>query len=81
MDDQGAGGKAPLAFLLLCGFHHTDGNSIETCVPPLDEFPSEWDALPFIALPDGAHKSDKDFVFFLTSYKVLWVSATGLLVF
>ena len=61
--------SGPLAFLLLCGFHHTLGNHIESSVPALESYPSEWNELPFIALPDGAHKSAEDYVFFTTYYQ------------
>jgi hypothetical protein len=46
----------PLRFVLVVGFHHTLGNHIESSVPPLETYPKEWEALPFIALPDGCHK-------------------------
>ncbi len=58
---------SPLAFVLCCGFHHTLGNHIEFCCPSLGgKYPTHWDALPFVALPDGSHKSSEDYVFFMT---------------
>ncbi len=58
---------SPLAYVLCAGFHHTAGNCIEFCFPSLHgKYPAAWDAVPFIALPDGSHKSSEDYVFFTT---------------
>ena len=55
--------------LLVVGFHHTKGNCIEFVYPTgvdLEHPPPGWDAIPFIALPDGVHAFDHDYVLFTT---------------
>lgn len=62
MDENGA------SFQVLClatiGFHHLRGPEIEHLFPESMDFPKEWSILPFLSLPDGAHSSEKDFVYF-----------------
>ncbi|KAI9488955.1 transport protein Avl9-domain-containing protein [Zychaea mexicana] len=67
-----------IAALLVVGFHHAHGPIVEFCVPPLPQqdnntqqttleklkVPEEWNFLPFLALPDGAHQKDEDFAYF-----------------
>ncbi len=59
----------PIAFVLCVGFHHTSGNVIEFCQPHLESYPQSWNALPFIALPDGSHKTNEDYIFFVTTFE------------
>ncbi|KAI8983831.1 AVL9/DENND6 domain-containing protein [Pilobolus umbonatus] len=68
-----------IAAILVVGFHHAYGPIVEFCIPPLPyhntgtkiqksleklELPEEWNFLPFLALPDGAHQKDEDFAYF-----------------
>ncbi|KAI8069574.1 transport protein Avl9-domain-containing protein [Gongronella butleri] len=67
-----------IAALLVVGFHHAYGPIVEFCHPPLPQqqqdgqqtrlekldLPEEWNFLPFLALPDGAHQKDEDFAYF-----------------
>ncbi|XP_068741613.1 late secretory pathway protein AVL9 homolog [Montipora capricornis] len=64
--------KDPERFILhICvvGFHHQRGSEIEFSYPPLGNskdttLPREWQFLPFLALPDGAHNCEQDSSFF-----------------
>ncbi|KAI8096783.1 transport protein Avl9-domain-containing protein [Halteromyces radiatus] len=66
-----------IAAILVVGFHHAYGPVVEFCHPPLPqqpqndqtsleklELPEDWNFLPFLALPDGAHQKDEDFAYF-----------------
>jgi len=63
--------------VICVAFHHRNGPIIEYAYPPFPEIsgestdndvgvklPTEWKELPFFCLPDGAHKSEEDFVWF-----------------
>lgn len=64
--------KDPERFILhICvvGFHHQRGSEIEFSYPPLGNskdttLQREWQFLPFLALPDGAHNCEQDSSFF-----------------
>lgn len=61
----GVSNSAPVVQqLLVVGFHHTLGNHVEFSYPPLERVPREWDAVPFLAVADGAHKFAEDYVYF-----------------
>uniref|UniRef100_A0A1I8J4S2 UDENN domain-containing protein n=1 Tax=Macrostomum lignano TaxID=282301 RepID=A0A1I8J4S2_9PLAT len=59
--------------ILIVGFHHKRGVQLEYCYPPLfpgqghdaSELPEEWQNLPYLALPDGAHNYEQDHVYFV----------------
>ncbi|ORZ09801.1 AVL9/DENND6 domain-containing protein [Absidia repens] len=66
-----------IAAVLVVGFHHAYGPIVEFCHPPLPQqpqtnqsclekldLPEDWNFLPFLALPDGAHQKDEDFAYF-----------------
>eukprot|EP00003_Mantamonas_plastica_P015980 TRINITY_DN2681_c1_g1_i2.p1 TRINITY_DN2681_c1_g1~~TRINITY_DN2681_c1_g1_i2.p1 ORF type:complete len:269 (+),score=53.57 TRINITY_DN2681_c1_g1_i2:195-1001(+) len=71
-------GKDPLLHILVAGFHHKKGNHVEFMYPSVGDelvlssdehdasvvLPKEWEALPFLALPDGAHAFEEDYTFF-----------------
>lgn len=62
--------------VVLIGFHHKKGSVIEYCYPPLCSdsdkagneaasfLPEEWQVLPSLAMPDGAHNFVEDVVYF-----------------
>ena len=49
--------------IAVIGFDHAQGNRIEFLHPPIDN-ENYLKHLPFIALPDGVHNQNEDFVFF-----------------
>ena len=65
-------------YLLVVGFHHQKGSTVEFCYPSLAlvapsdgsvdsitaRLPVEWRHLPHLALPDGCHNYEEDAVFF-----------------
>ena len=66
-----------IAHILVVGFHHQKGATVEFSYPPLqsaDEnaeqqsitnfLPNEWRCLPYLALPDGCHNYEEDSVYF-----------------
>lgn len=66
--------------ILVVGFHHQKGATVEFCHPPLSTrrkrsvepvtesitnlLPTEWRCLPYLALPDGCHNYEEDSVYF-----------------
>ena len=64
--------------ILVVGFHHQKGATVEFCYPPLSTrckksvetesitnlLPTEWRYLPYLALPDGCHNYEEDSVYF-----------------
>ncbi|KFB37255.1 AGAP000251-PA-like protein [Anopheles sinensis] len=61
----------PVLHILVVGFHHKKGCQVEFSYPPLvagtegkSECPSGWKYLPTLALPDGSHNFNSDFVSF-----------------
>lgn len=63
--------KNPILHILVVGFHHKKGCQVEFSYPPLivgtegrQECPSGWKYLPTLAIPDGSHNFNKDFVCF-----------------
>lgn len=63
--------EKPILHILVVGFHHKKGCQVEFSYPPLiagsegkQECPSGWKYLPTLALPDGSHNFNKDFVCF-----------------
>ncbi|VUZ53879.1 unnamed protein product [Hymenolepis diminuta] len=55
------------SYVLVVGFHHKKGTSVEYVYPELEtglDLPPAWNFIPPIALPDGAHNFDKDYIFF-----------------
>ncbi|KAI8811619.1 transport protein Avl9-domain-containing protein [Cladochytrium replicatum] len=83
--DSSPGDSEGLIYQVLCvGFHHRNGPQAEIIFGPGDffgvdengiELPEEWSILPFLCLPDGAHASEEEFIFFhlppLRSWKSL----------
>ncbi|XP_065904488.1 late secretory pathway protein AVL9 homolog [Dysidea avara] len=68
-------GKSPIiVHLLVVGFHHSKGSVIEYAYPKFTnqsgeesgviEAPKEWSDLVHLCIPDGAHNSDQDTVYF-----------------
>lgn len=65
-----------LVHILVIGFHHQKGTQIEYCYPPIKNplldnsdneditLPKQWNALPYLAMPDGAHNFEEDTSFF-----------------
>lgn len=67
-----------IAHILVVGFHHQKGATVEFSYPPLQAadsenaeqqsitnlLPTEWRCLPYLALPDGCHNYDEDSVYF-----------------
>ena len=64
-------------YIMVIGFHHQKGSTVEFTYPPLvregtdhvtqsltSTLPSEWRHLPHLALPDGSHNYENDFVYF-----------------
>ncbi|XP_053678165.1 late secretory pathway protein AVL9 homolog [Anopheles nili] len=63
--------QKPVLHILVVGFHHKKGCQVEFSYPPLvggtegkSECPSGWKYLPTLALPDGSHNFNSDFVCF-----------------
>ena len=65
----------PILQVLVIGFHHQKGSTIEFALPPLNRFffssstnplslPPQWKPLPHIALPDGCHNYTEGHVMF-----------------
>nr|CDS33639.1 late secretory pathway protein avl9 [Hymenolepis microstoma] len=55
------------SYVLVVGFHHKKGTSVEYVYPELEtglDLPPAWNFIPSIALPDGAHNFGKDYIFF-----------------
>ncbi|XP_062510558.1 late secretory pathway protein AVL9 homolog isoform X3 [Corticium candelabrum] len=51
--------------VLVVGFHHQKGSQVEFSYPPIKgSLPSSWKYLPYLAIPDGAHRSEQGFVYF-----------------
>ncbi|CAI4232354.1 unnamed protein product [Auanema sp. JU1783] len=55
--------------VVVVGFHHKKGCQVEYCYPPLSEdsetsLPEQWAHLPALALPDGAHNTASDVIYF-----------------
>ncbi|XP_035689157.1 late secretory pathway protein AVL9 homolog isoform X1 [Branchiostoma floridae] len=69
---EGAPEDKSVLHVVVVGFHHKKGCQIEYAYPPLLEgqppdshdLPDEWKYLPFLALPDGAHNFEEDFIYF-----------------
>jgi len=68
MDDS-----PPVLHVLVVGFHHKKGCTVEYAYPPLTdpqaepewpELPSQWKNLPSLALPDGSHNFEEDTAYF-----------------
>ncbi|KTW31375.1 hypothetical protein T552_00020 [Pneumocystis carinii B80] len=57
-------GRQSVLHIVCVGFHHARGPEIEYCYPELQEIPSTWSLLPFMALPDGVHLNEEDFSYF-----------------
>ena len=66
-----------IAHILVVGFHHQKGATVEFSYPPLQAagesaeqrsitnlLPAEWKCLPYLALPDGCHNYEEDSVYF-----------------
>ncbi|VDK20666.1 unnamed protein product [Taenia asiatica] len=55
------------SYVLVIGFHHKKGTSVEYVYPELEtglDLPPAWTCIPPTALPDGAHNFDRDSIFF-----------------
>ena len=67
-----AEGKSPIVVhLCVVGFHHSKGSVIEYAYPKFtdqsgeeSDVPTEWTDLVHLCIPDGAHNSDQDTVYF-----------------
>jgi len=66
---------ATIVHVFVIGFHHQRGTQVEFCYPPIktvvleekeDEIvlPKQWQTLPYLAMPDGAHNYEEDSSFF-----------------
>lgn len=64
----------PILHVIVVGFNHKKGSQIDYCYPPFPESKSEdaddnlpelWSNLSSLAIPDGAHNSDQDMVYFV----------------
>ena len=66
-----------IVHILVVGFHHQKGATVEFSHPPLQSLksasasesitnllPAEWRCLPYLALPDGCHNYEEDSVYF-----------------
>ena len=73
---KGNSGVAPVLHILVVGFHHQKGCSLEYVYPPFaacvspassltSQLPKEWRHLPHLALPEGCHNYDEDTSFFV----------------
>ncbi len=71
-----AGDTLPILHILVVGFHHQKGCTVEHAWPPLNSttkedssltyhLPPEWKYLPHLALPDGCHNYEQDSIFFV----------------
>ena len=61
---------------MVVSFHHRNGPQVDYCFPPLPgstvttntdsgiDLPLEWSFMPFICLPDGAHSSTEEFIYY-----------------
>lgn len=69
-------GVPPVLHILVVGFHHQKGCTVEYAYPPFSpcgtppssltsQLPSEWRHLPHLALPDGCHNYEEDSSFFV----------------
>ncbi|CAH1789148.1 unnamed protein product [Owenia fusiformis] len=64
--------SGPILHVVVVGFHHKKGCTVEYSYPPLiegnpvesSELPAQWKHLPSLALPDGAHNHEEDTIFF-----------------
>lgn len=67
--------KPAVLHIMVVGFHHQKGSTVEFAFPPLkgsdhvtqsltSNLPPEWRHLPHLALPDGSHNYEKDSVYF-----------------
>lgn len=62
----------PCLYIFVVGFHHKKGCQIEYSYPELPrdsidnsyQLPAQWKHLASLALPDGSHNYDEDFVYF-----------------
>lgn len=72
---QGKDDKLAVLHIMVVGFHHQKGSTVEFAFPPLQgpdhvtqsltfTLPPEWRHLPHLALPDGSHNYEKDSVYF-----------------
>ena len=69
--------NSPLMYIVVIGFHHNKGCQVEF-VHPMDgriklgdkpdgemyKLPKNWKHLPSLALPDGSHNYDSDYIYF-----------------
>lgn len=76
LDLKAESGVAPALHILVVGFHHQKGCTVEYVYPPFSlsatpssslssQLPAEWRHLPHLALPDGCHNYDEDASFFV----------------
>ena len=77
---QQSASERAILHILVVGFHHQKGSTVEFVYPPLQlqkeqerdhvtqsltsTLPAEWRHLPHLALPDGSHNYEKDSVYF-----------------
>ncbi len=71
--------EVPVLHVMVVGFHHQKGSTVEFVHPPLPSFnttsseslttslPVQWKSLPHIALPDGCHNYQEGNVIFTLS--------------
>ena len=68
---------SPLIYIIVIGFHHKKGCQVEFVYPcdnrilkltesdsDLYRLPKNWKHLPSLALPDGSHNYDSDYIYF-----------------
>lgn len=68
--------ESTLFHIFVIGFHHQKGTQVEFCYPDINDpllekkkgediaLPKQWHALPYLAMPDGAHNYEEDHSFF-----------------
>lgn len=68
--------SSTILHIVVVGFHHQRGTIVEYCYPPIKEcileekpegevaLPKQWQTLPYLSMPDGAHNYEEDSSFF-----------------
>lgn len=70
MADSSSSSFQPLVCVV--DFHHARGPEIEHWIGAQDSDPSaenDWQLIPYMALPDGAHQSEEEFSYFSLVHK------------
>ena len=62
--------NAMTSYVLIIGFHHKLGTTVEYVYPELEtglDLPPQWSYIPPTALPDGAHNFERGLSFLLSN--------------